>query len=460
MLIINPYTGQTLDDPWYESIEQFSSTMIKIRCSILLKEIRPGVIDRVYKHPNTLLFEKAANPMAHAVDLIVNKQHFYTRIFNAANTRVFNNTNEQELTPVQNTTEINPVNPDPFAEEISMADFRNLYKESKYKNMIDKNNSVIRLVDEIFKTYKYGRPLSIHRIKSKTLTKNNDFELIHIDEDIVYMSINDIDRGLDNGSISIDEETGEHTLEDGRIVRIGDAHGRRIRLRNPYHDNDRFIYVSGYYWPIKSFKFGPNNDFNVPGYAMYEHDNEKHTKVFTKNFKDITINDLDHIEQLKAIIKYCKVKINKITDSATIFGRQAVKKKMMLNDKNNNGYDIVDIIPDYECAKDGLKRDIVIIKGDMNYKFCLSDLTIVFPFANTVLKGIIPSKDKTIKVGRKAKIINDKNLKIGKGEIVTIVNVKNNYYHANNNINQTSVVTVCDKGGNNFKVWSNYLKVI
>lgn len=447
MLIVNPYTGQTLEDPWYNNIEPWQNGYLKVECIIRLREDDTGRIRGMYKHPNNGQFYTVQNPDSTSVLIVVPKESFYSTVFGQLNIRQVTRDNREEI---------------------------------KIKNMANKNESFIRLANSIFSKYPYGRPLALTSIvnKIKPKVQNNELdrptrvanfepEPILLDDDILYLSVDEIEEGLDNGGIYIDDETGDHRLTaNDRLVMVGNPNGGRInmiRLRRPGISTNvfsRHIIVNGHYWPIKTYNYHPLENFNIPGYAIYEHDGNNFSKVITKNFDDIGINTLSPTEEIKAVVKHCKVKINSITDSATIFGRQTVKKKMMLNDKNNTGYDIVDIIPDYECAKDGTKRDIVIVKGDLNYKFSLSDLTIVFPFANTILKGIIPIKDKTLKAGVKAKIINDKNLKIGKGEIVTVLNIHYNYHQSSKTSNHTGVVTVADKGGNSFKVWSNCLKVI
>lgn len=448
MLIVNPITGSTREDAWFYSIEMspINNEYIKVGCNLI-----PDFGSLLYKDPMT--FEQKSINLtdvnSRQIYLMVNKHIFYKNVFGTSYQAPFD---DAEARPQQ--IEI----PTPIDDmDYNYDQYQRIINKTKMKKVEFTN-----VINTIFKDYPYGLPLGITGIKQniKSVVNNNDLQIDDPDDfndDILWLTNRELDEALDHGSVYMDDDG--NYFEDGsdrpvRIVFNTTTNGRTRIQKYKWYD------VTGYYWPIKNSNL--NNFASYPdkaGYAIYSSENIEHKKVFTKNFNSINICTLNHENIIQAVIKHGKAVILDTKQSSEIFGKQLVKKKMMLNDKNINGYEIVNIIPDYNCIKDGVKRDIIVLKGDLNYKFCLSDVKIVFPFANSILKGIIPTKDKTLKPGLRAKIVNDKSLKIGRGEIVTIIAVQDNYY-ANSDINQHKVVTVADKGNNRFKVWSNCLKVI
>lgn len=434
MTIVNPFTGNTINDPWYDSIEvsPINPSYIKICCNLMDQNN-----SLIYKDPLTFQM-KSIQPNdvnTRQIYVIVDKDLFYRNVFGGA----------YVIPP-----------PRPVVSTARELEYQQMFNTQNVKIM-NKNN-LNNLISKIFKDYPYGLPLGIGSVKiePKKVIDNTELTPIDADDNTLLLSSLEFDEAYDNGDIYTDDDGNYFEVDTDRPVRIRGT----IRLNN-FVNKKRWIHVDGYYWPVKKINVSPiDNCPNVAGYAMYTDENNNEVKnVFVKNLNNIGVFNLSDNEILKAIIKHGKAVILNTKESSEIFGKQLVKKRMMISEKNIGGYEIANIIPNYTCVKDGIVRDIIILKGDLNYKFCLSDIKIVFPFANSVLKGIIPAKDKTLKVGIKAKIINDKNLKIGKGEIVTIISIKDNYY-ANSDINQHKVVTVADKGGNRFKVWSNCLKVI
>lgn len=433
MLIVNPITGNTTQSVWYDGIESTNNPdFIKVCCNLFVN----GNGQTYYKDPLTYQ-EKTINPLdvnTRQIYVITDKHIFYKHIFGNAYQAPFDN----DPTPVPTSYVLKSTN---------------TMKKNDYSNIID----------NIFKDYPYGKPLFINCVKKKKVrqTVSNDLAIVEDEyDDYIYMSAPEIDERLDDGSIYTDEDGEYRDADTDIIVRV---RTNNIRLRNnrPNRNIYRWDDANGYYWPIKNIDVGFHGIMDMPGYAVYKitGDDNEYKQVYTKNFNDLQVNNINDKNLIDVIIKHCKVIITDTAESTQVFGRKIVKRRMMLNDKNIKGYEIADIIPNYNCVKDGVTRDVVVIKGDINYKFVMSDVKIVFPFANTILKGIIPSKDKTFKAGRKAKIINDKHLKISKGEIVTIVSVEGNHY-ANSDINYIQVITVADKGGNRFKMWSNHLKVL
>ncbi len=459
MIIINPVTGQTKeDDSFIDIIPTTNGEHLTINCRVRNIATTQGIIS-TYKDPYTFTNKTINNGVINnLITIVIDSNTFYTNVFGP-------NWNK--------------------------------------KNIMDKVKSKYEdIINLLFKDYKYGKPMLISEIKVKKeapkviqtkeqepieRTIGDDFleAMDAINELIPVDNIDDPDD-VDPDSITIfqDEiadriDAGDIYEDNNGLLRTSDTDSlvyvlqrprtninRRIRLgginlNKPQSNKHTWISVRGYYWPIKADTYsGRYSNPKSPGVAIYTQDDKTYTnKVIVKNLNDVQIDtNISEQNLLKAIVSCCRVKIKNTKESSHLFGKTNIKRAMMISDKNLEGYPIVDIIPNYTCAKDGVNRDIVIVGGNKGYKFCMSDLEIVFPFANSILKGIIVPKDKTLKIGSKVKIINDKNLKISKGTIVTVMAIRDNGFHSN--IDHIKVVTVKDTGGNMFKIWSNCIKVI
>lgn len=438
MIIINPQTGRTVNDPWFDSISITDHPdVIKVCCNLSTN----GENCILYKNPEDfqIIEIQPLDINTRQIYKLVYKDSFYKHVFG----NLYLTREEITGTPLVNEV-FKPV-----------------------QNIYDMKDTYANIVDTIFKDYPYGKPLKIISVRKKNVKQPVDqLQALYNDltpddiDDTLYLTPDELDAAYDAGDVYTDDDGSYYEVDTERPVKIrlnNTIRPNRLRINRNNNVNNRWYDADGYYWPIKNI----DNLFNinVPGYAMYTSDDKEYNTVITKNYNNIDIGNLNSKQIIDAIIKHCKVIITDVTLSTQVFGRKIVKKRMMLNDKNTRGYEIANIIPNYKCIKDSVQRDVVVIKGDINYKFCLSDVKIVFPFANSILKGIIPVKDKKLRSGCKAKIINDKSLKIAKGEIVTVIAIEGNEY-ANSDINYIKVVTVADKGGNRFKMWSNHLKVI
>lgn len=454
MIIINPVTGQTKEDDWFNNIvPSTNGERLTISCRLRNIATTQGIVS-TYKNPNTFDIV-TINNIATAI-ITVDSNTFYTNVFGP-------NWNK--------------------------------------KNTMDKVKSKYEdILNYLFKDYKYGKPMLISEIKVKKeapkviqtqeqepieRTMNDDFlEAMDAINELIPVENVDDPNDIDPDSITIFEDeiadridAGDIYEDNNGVLRTSDTDSlvyvlqrprtnRRLRLNGinlnkPQSNKHTWISVRGYYWPIKADTYsGRYSNPKSPGVAIYTQDDKTYTnKVIVKNLNDVQIDtNISEQNLLKAVISCCRVKIKNTKESSHLFGKTNIKRGMMISDKNLEGYPIVDIIPNYTCAKDGVNRDIVIVGGNKGYKFCMSDLEIVFPFANSILKGIIVPKDKTLKIGSKVKIINDKNLKISKGTIVTVMAIRDNGFHSN--IDHIKVVTVKDTGGNMFKIWSNCIKVI
>lgn len=452
MIIINPVTGQTKqDDSFVDMIPTTNGEHLTINCRVRNIATTQGIIS-TYKDPYTFTNKTINNGVINnLITISIDSNTFYTNVFGP-------NWNK--------------------------------------KNTMDKVKSKYEdILNYLFKDYKYGKPMLISEIKVKKeapkviqtqeqepieRTIGDDFlEAMHAIDD--FTPVEDINNP---NSITIYSDEVQDRIDAGDIYEAADGMlytsdtdapvyvlqrprtNRRLRLNGinlnkPQSNKHTWISVRGYYWPIKIDTYsGRYSNPKSAGVAIYTQDDKTYTnKVIVKNLNDVQIDtNISEQNLLKAIVSCCRVKIKNTKESSHLFGKTNIKRAMMISDKNLEGYPIVDIIPNYTCAKDGVNRDIVIVGGNKGYKFCMSDLEIVFPFANSILKGIIVPKDKTLKVGSKVKIINDKNLKISKGTIVTVMAIRDNGFHSN--IDHIKVITVKDTGGNMFKIWSNCIKVI
>jgi len=112
-----------------------------------------------------------------------------------------------------------------------------------------------------------------------------------------------------------------------------------------------------------------------------------------------------------------RVKIVGYKESGEVFGYKKTKEGVV-----GNIYSFVEIEKGFQCKKDGITRDTIIVDlGKSNFRFVLSDVEFVLPTVNRVqLK-----KDKSIRIGSICKVIRNKGLTVPVGNKVTIIDLKN-----------------------------------
>lgn len=177
----------------------------------------------------------------------------------------------------------------------------------------------------------------------------------------------------------------------------------------------------------------------------------KKTRVLYKKDNNYVVENTDNcfhiprsLTRLDEIKELCFVKIKSYEESGKIFGYSNVKRKMMNEGLN---YTIFNILPDFVCKKDEVKRDIVeVTVNDKNIKFLIDDLEFIFPDTELLTKGYTAPKDRTIKTGTKIQVTNNKGnrgLVIGsRGTVVNVTKLKskrNQMYlevNINNNVQQ------------------------
>jgi len=148
----------------------------------------------------------------------------------------------------------------------------------------------------------------------------------------------------------------------------------------------------------------------------------KEDNKWVKEFIDDSVNlpdlyDKYYESNIDLIKRYCFVKVKECKKSSELgFGK--LKKKMM---ESNECFNIADILFDFVSKKDGLVRDIVeVIYNNRTYKFLGEELEFIYPDLDILTKGYNLPKDRTFKIGKTAKVINDKHTKLPLKAIVKI----------------------------------------
>lgn len=112
------------------------------------------------------------------------------------------------------------------------------------------------------------------------------------------------------------------------------------------------------------------------------------------------------------------VKIKAYEESAKIFRYGKLKKKMF---ESNSLFVINDILIDYTCKEDSLIRDVVeVIHEGRSYKFIGAELEFIYPDVSQLTKGFSLPKDRKIRTGITAKVIDNRGLNIPKNSKVTV----------------------------------------
>lgn len=162
------------------------------------------------------------------------------------------------------------------------------------------------------------------------------------------------------------------------------------------------------------------NNYIGYGIALKNKDASSRYNVLTGirgKYKFLNITGGQLVGDNAAIAEYCSVTINSSEKSGEIFGNKRFKSTMV-----GKTYDIQSFTEQFNCKKDGIRRDIVEIISDTGAttKFLLEECDIVFP---GILKGYKAPKDRTFSPGKKAIIAVDKGLSLKKGKKVTIIDV-------------------------------------
>ena len=142
--------------------------------------------------------------------------------------------------------------------------------------------------------------------------------------------------------------------------------------------------------------------------------------------------------------RLASVKVKSFEESAYLFGFKPTKVEMMELSKDTMDntkpeypkkiegrlFNISNVLPNFECKKDGVKRDIVEIEyKDRNLKFLIEDLEFVYPDIEGLVQGYNEPKDRKIKVGKTIKIKDSRGSRLPHkyiGKITAIVPMSNN----------------------------------
>lgn len=116
------------------------------------------------------------------------------------------------------------------------------------------------------------------------------------------------------------------------------------------------------------------------------------------------------------------VRIASCEESASLFGYRNIKTQML---ESKQLFEISTITPDFKCKKDEEIRNIIEVKNNGKaYKFLLSEVELILPDLDKLIKGYVAPKDREIKQGNDAKLINAKRTTIPKGSKVKVLEFK------------------------------------
>lgn len=155
-------------------------------------------------------------------------------------------------------------------------------------------------------------------------------------------------------------------------------------------------------------------------------------KAWTKG--TINLNELTSKPSKATVFGQIKntafVKIKAYDQSAKIFRYGKLKKTMF---ESNALFTIKDILLDYTCKEDGLVRDIVEISYEnRSYKFVGEELEFIYPDIANFTKGFTLPKDRVVKAGVTAKLVDNRGTRIPKNTKVSVgSNIFKDYYHIN-----------------------------
>ena len=117
----------------------------------------------------------------------------------------------------------------------------------------------------------------------------------------------------------------------------------------------------------------------------------------------------------------CNVKVKSFEDSARLFGYKPTKEFMM---KSEEVFTIESVLPNYQCKKDDVCRDVVeVLFKDKALKFLASDLEFIFPKVELLEKGYTEPKNREIKRNSVVRLINNKHTKFKRNQKLTVESV-------------------------------------
>ncbi len=135
--------------------------------------------------------------------------------------------------------------------------------------------------------------------------------------------------------------------------------------------------------------------------------------------KNLTITKLKGFQESSKLFKYGRIKetmfinnsFDEIYNKSLKEGLDDKQSKDLAYQAKKKSYDIEEILMDYICKEDSIKRDIVTIKSiDTNrcIKFVLSELDFILPDIDLLLKGYNIPKNKKIEIGSKFIVNNNR----------------------------------------------------
>lgn len=155
------------------------------------------------------------------------------------------------------------------------------------------------------------------------------------------------------------------------------------------------------------------------------------------------------------------VKLKNFKESSDIFGFRKIKEKIFKENKKIT-LDDFRIEEQYQCKKDGLYRNTLLIKfNDKHYRFIQDDVEFFFK----KLPKYNKPKDRKFAVGKTVKIVNDHKLKIKKGSFGVIVEITKTHRNSNlvansaNSIREYDIVKI-KNNDNIHTVYAKQLKII